>query len=573
LRIWIVAIALLISGCTAFIPPARAPSRLAAPETASVEDALDRYAEYVRTMNYKGIASLFSESGEIINPGAYPVQGPKAILAFMESFSAYRVRQYQVVADATTADGDHARQTGRYRQRVTLPGGGTVEVAGRFVADWRCVNGGDWKIQRMATQPDATALAPAAAVVQEARRNQGDARAALKLEDRLTAESLLRRAVALRPMHPGLKVELAGVLAGNGHADTAARQLKTAAGLGYAFRISSNPAFGTLMSHPDVVHAEAHIASSLAPVGRGQIVAGDLPHGIIAEGLAGDTHTTWISSVAQGRVYRLNTDGRALPFSSGRLYGAFGMKVDRARNALWLATSQTNEHAASRATNKVGKAGVARLNLQSGMVEALYEPPADSAPRMIGDVALAPNGDVFATDSQSPIIYRVDVETKSLSTWLTTPEFSSLQGMAFSADGRHAFVADYAIGIAQIDMATKDVHWLDAPHDAMLLGIDGLYRRGCDLIATQNGMEPQRVLRLRLATDGKSVRAVDVVAANLPGLSDITLGTLINDDTLRLIARSDWHAVKPDGTLPDQLEPTVLMDIHLPPADCGLAGR
>ena len=71
---------------------------------------------------------------------------------------------------------------------------------------------------------------------------------------------------------------------------------------------------------------------------------------------------------------------------------------------------------------------------------------------------------------------------------------------------------------------------------AALAGTDGLFRVRRDswmrlarplpieLVATQNGVTPQRLMLLRLSPDCKTLQAASVLAANLPQMDDMTLG-------------------------------------------------
>ncbi len=413
--------------------------------------------------------------------------------------------------------------------------------------------------------------------------------AAVKSADNAGAVTQFRSALALRPTHPGLMIRLASVLAATGEIDEAAALLKRAAATGQAMKIVDQPAYQPLKNHPLFLDAVARARQNLQPIGSGTVVVTGLPSGLIPEGVAHHNGATFVSSVATGRIFRIDGDKSATPLKADASFGSLGLAIDSNRRALWVATSQMPQHEPSRRAMTLSQAGIARVDLVTGETVARYLSVNDGLEHIIGDLAVAPNGDVYATDSKAPHIYRLNTKTigdagskapakastkastkapLTLEPWLSSAEFSSLQGMVFSADGRQAYVADYAVGIARIEVASKRIDWLKVPPDTTLLGIDGLYRNGCDLIATQNGVEPNRVLRIALAPAGDSIRAVDVVAANLPGLTDLTLGTLIDDKTLRVIARSDWHAVKPDDTLPATLEPPVVMDIQLPPQRC-----
>jgi len=63
------------------------------------------------------------------------------------------VLEYSIVADSTVVQGRSAIQVGSYRQRVRVPAGDTVQVQGRFRAEWTNDGGGRWLIRRMGTTP------------------------------------------------------------------------------------------------------------------------------------------------------------------------------------------------------------------------------------------------------------------------------------------------------------------------------------------------------------------------------------------------------------------------------------
>src|SRR5207248_1282429 len=114
----------------------------------------------------------------------------------------------------------------------------------------------------------------------------------------------------------------------------------------------------------------------------------------------------------------------------------------------------------------------------------------------LGDVIVAASGDVFTTDSVSPAVYRLRARGRLLEPVAAGEPFVSPQGLALSADGARLFVADYSKGVFAIALDSRRVRLLEAPRDADVLGIDGLYRAGESLLAIQNGTRPTRLLRL-----------------------------------------------------------------------------
>jgi hypothetical protein len=74
----------------------------------------------------------------------------------------------------------------------------------------------------------------------------------------------------------------------------------------------------------------------------------------------------------------------------------------------------------------------------------------------------------------------------------------------------------------------------------------------------QNGLPPNRVVRAKLAANGRSIEAMQPLEASKPQLALPTLGTLGDDDRFYFIANSQKAAYDRFG-LPrnkDSLEPT-----------------
>jgi uncharacterized protein (TIGR02246 family) len=140
----------------AFTAPASALAERAqveAPAESQVRAALQRYAELVEKMDHAAIAALFTEDGEVVNPGRDPIKGPAAIEAFLKQFSDYHVLNEMMIPQKTQVDGDRANQEGTFKQRVRGPDGNIIDVSGTFTIDWIRDSSGAWRIQRVATAP------------------------------------------------------------------------------------------------------------------------------------------------------------------------------------------------------------------------------------------------------------------------------------------------------------------------------------------------------------------------------------------------------------------------------------
>ena len=157
---------------------------------------------------------------------------------------------------------------------------------------------------------------------------------------------------------------------------------------------------------------------------------------------------------------------------------------------------------------------------------------------MLGDVLLASDGSVFTSDSTAPVIWRLPPHGVKLEKWLESADFVSLQGMAFGADGKSLVVADYANGLWRIDLTTQVRTLLPAPTHTTLFGIDGLYAIPGGLVAVQNGITPQRIIRIALGAGGQP-ESVKVLLAGHAAMNDFALGQIVNG-RLHFIGNSGW---------------------------------
>lgn len=127
------------------------PSPSAAIEVNEVGRALAHYEALTIAMASDSIAALFTADGVLGAAGQPDIVGPAAIAEHLRSFAGYQVLADTLRADTTRLNNNGARQVGTYWQRVRVPGGDTVEVHGRFEAQWVHLGGASWRLRRLAT--------------------------------------------------------------------------------------------------------------------------------------------------------------------------------------------------------------------------------------------------------------------------------------------------------------------------------------------------------------------------------------------------------------------------------------
>jgi sugar lactone lactonase YvrE len=152
---------------------------------------------------------------------------------------------------------------------------------------------------------------------------------------------------------------------------------------------------------------------------------------------------------------------------------------------------------------------------------------------------------VYVADGDGGV-YVLKPGAKSLELLTPAGELHSAQGLALSADGRYLYVADYGGGLYAYDLQGRRLLRVHAPADVCVYGIDGMLRHGRDLVATQNGVQPQRVVRYKLDGSGLAIASAEVLAANNESLPEPTLLTTAGR-ALYLVANSQWSRFDDQG--------------------------
>jgi len=395
-----------------------------------------------------------------------------------------------------------------------------------------------------------------------------EAAAAEARGDYAAAEGALEKALELRPGHPGLILSLAGVEARQGKAAEALTHLQQFVTMGLAANLGETDAFAALRYNPQFIGVLAGIARNTNPVGEPEIAAHLGEGSALFEGVAIDAASgrLFASSVRRRRIVVVENGvvRDFVPPGEGGLWSVFGLAVDAPRGLLWAA-SAAGPQSEGVAAAEHGAAGVFAFDLETGALrrKAVLGPEAKAA---LGDLAVAPDGTVYASDANGAL-YRLAPDAEALEPFAPDQRYVSPQGLAVVADGAVLVVADYAMGLFSIDVATQAVTRLSAPSSVALLGLDGLAGAG-PLIATQNGVAPQRVLRLRLGPEWDYVQSAEVLSANAPFHHEITLGA-IWDGAFWYVANSQWDRFGPDGAVLGEapFAETVVVRIALPPPD------
>lgn len=401
------------------------------------------------------------------------------------------------------------------------------------------------------------AVAPAQSdPVVESRQHFRAAVEAYEAGDRAAYLEHAREAQALRPEHGGVTWALASALALTGDSAGAFRALRHFAALGYSGDLGADSDFAGLRGSEAYTELTHRLEENRAPVAASR-VAFELPEtDLLTEGIAHDSAAGifFVGSVRKGKILRVAGNGRISTFAAveGGRWAPLGLRVDPPRGGLWVAAAALPQAAAYQAADS-GRSAILRYDLRSGRLARRYE-PRDTLPHAIGDLIVTRGGDVYATDSRAPVIYRIQAGRDSLERFIQSPLLHSAQGLALTPDERTLYVADYARGILRVDLAGRRVTLMETADAVLALGIDGLYYHEGRLIGIQNGVAPHRVVRFTLSPAGDSLVEARVLERAHPRYQEPTLGVLVNGE-LYYIANSQWERFGQDGTIPD---PTAL---------------
>lgn len=400
-----------------------------------------------------------------------------------------------------------------------------------------------------------TAAAAPESRLEQYLRLRKEAGVAAQASDLPLVESALEQALRLYPTNPGALIRLARVEMAQDKPAEAIAHLQAYADLGLSWDVAGDPALAALATRPDFAAAAARLQANAAPVGDLTVEAALPGGGDIYEGLAWSQGGWLVSNVSAKTIVRVNAKGEVSPFlhSDEPTGGIFGMVVDEQRGLLWAVEAAGPDIPGS---GGEARSALLKIDLAGGDLLARYPLPSDGVTRQLGDVELGADGGVYVSDALGAGIYRLASGGSALELLFQTNEMRSPQGMV--ACGPDALlIADYSTGLHRLDLKQLTLTPVGGLRAAMA-GTDGLFAVSHDfrtrnakpqpraVVATQNGVSPQRVVMLRISPDCRQIDALSVLAANQDELQDMTLGAA-SPAGAAFIGRGGWAGYGADG--------------------------
>jgi hypothetical protein len=287
------------------------------------------------------------------------------------------------------------------------------------------------------------------------------------------------------------------------------------------------------------------------------------------EGIGADprTGTLFVTSIHHRSVLAVAPGGAArwlFDAAAARTAGVTGIVVDTARDLAWIATARHPQMRPLPGDSAV-RGELIAVRLSDGRLVERHT--LGDGTSIAGELTLTPSGEVLVSDGLLGVLYRLARGARTLHTVRSTA-LRSPQGLAVSANGHTAYIADWSRGLLLWDLATDSIASLRIEPTVPLRGIDGLVRVGHTLLMIYNGGATPRVIAATLTPDGRAatgLRDFDAPSA-YPG--EPTVGTIL-DGRYVYITSSAWPFYTEAGVRrPDAraLPPLTVRAVPLPPA-------
>ena len=399
---------------------------------------------------------------------------------------------------------------------------------------------------RLYGQPSGDPTADSAAAARAAWARMIAARRA---NDLTTASAEARRAALAWPTQAAYHWVHAALAARTGDTAGALAALRAYASLGLGRDLASDSAIASLRGAPSFDAIRATHDRNRAAVARGVVLRQSRDSTLWPVGVDYDSSTGafYVGSIRRRTVVRVARDGSThdlWPAATSRIGAVLGVRVDAPHRRIWATTSGMRQMRGYAPADSA-IAALLRIDARTGRIERRWDLPAVAGGHVLGDLALGPRGDVWFTDSNEPVLYRLRPGADTLDRF-RHPVFRSLQGLAPSSDGEFVYVADYSHGLLRVRVRDGSAIRLPDAPGSTSLGCDGIVLHRGAIVAVQNGVAPSRVVRFALDAAGDSIVSVKVLDQQPALAPEPTIGTMVGDRFV-YVATGQFELYDDDG--------------------------
>jgi hypothetical protein len=366
-------------------------------------------------------------------------------------------------------------------------------------------------------------------------------------------------ALAQRPNDATLYFFLARFHAQAGNRDGAVAALTKAAELGDGFLPARELGFEKVWDDPRFQKVRGDMEVKLPRLDFAPIAFEVDDTRLVPEGIAYDapSHSFFLGSIVERKIVRVSDEGRVSDFALG-LDSVLGIAVEAPRRILYAVSTS----ALTQAGRKSRRNAIVAYDVDS--LRQLRRVDVPEA-MQLNDVAVAPGGRVFTTDSASGAVFEIlkDGTTRTL---VRPGELRGSNGLAPSADGTRLYVA-HSTGLAVVDVAAGGGAKRVANRTReTVAAIDGLYQWQGQLVGVQNTTTPGRVILVTLSSDGEAIERVQTLLSHHHNRLDEPTTGAITERGFFLLAATGVGHYDDRGEIerPDSMPKPTVLRIPLP---------
>jgi sugar lactone lactonase YvrE len=383
--------------------------------------------------------------------------------------------------------------------------------------------------------------------------------AAYQQEDYPAMLVAANKALAARPGFPGAIFNLAMTQAVNGDPQASLLTLESLLKKGVDFGAAELGQFAAVRELDGWRAYEANVDALHVPFGTADVVTNYDDASFVPEGIAFDNEgRLYLGSIHRGQIVRLGETAEVLSDRDTH-WSVFGSRF-HSDGSLWFASAAVPQMTG--VGEDEGKTGLFRLDVSSGTITKSAILPQYEKSQVLGDLIIADDNTIYATDSLTGAIYRYYIDSNEFEILVQRGKLGSPQGLALDASGSYLYVADYIGGLYRVWLKDGSLVRLNVADDTTTYGIDGLYRYGDELVVIQNGIRPNRVAAMQLSDNGLAITGSRLLVSNLEQFDEPTLGVIRGDD-FYFVANSHWNRFNRENELPEGLIGPIILRIQL----------
>ncbi|ESQ91499.1 hypothetical protein ABAC460_05810 [Asticcacaulis sp. AC460] len=353
--------------------------------------------------------------------------------------------------------------------------------------------------------------------------------------DLATASQRLAQAGVIMPDSPSVLLLRTQVSLQQKRKTEARKTMAEYLGRGYVLDLARHPDFNAIWD----ADLEDQLASNQSGVGEMHVTA-TLSGFTLTDAIAyaPTSEQMFLSHVRSGKVTALTAAGSRDVVSFRPGVAAYGLGLRD--NRLWATTAATRQTKTYDPKLTISSKVVV-IDPANGQILQSFTAGDD---RRFGHMLMG-RDDLYVADITHGEILRLNGYQGELQVLIPEGYLDSPMGIVENEEAGVLIVADFVSGLYRVDLAAGSMMRILPPDNGSTLGFSSISRHGNDIIAIQNGFEPNRVVRLRMSDDWSQIVEVETVLRSKE-LSQPTQG-LVTGDHFIFVARSQWDNLDGQG--------------------------